>query len=100
MPEWKDTVSIIQLLNEPTLWGDDYQHKLNRLKDYYGLAYHEVRKHNDVVVVAVHDAFIDASNWYYFADLPEYHSVMLDMHLYQVSREVLTAQDSGQKFLP
>lgn len=84
-PEWKDTVTVIQLLNEPILWGDQYQHRLNRLKDYYESAYHEVRKHNNMAIVAVHDAFIDHSNWYYFKDLSdEYYWVMLDTHLYQV----------------
>lgn len=82
-PEWRDTVTIIQLLNEPVLW-DDYWYRLSRLKDYYGLAYHEVRKYNDIAVVAVHDAFIDLSEWFYFRDLPEYYWVMLDTHLYQV----------------
>lgn len=82
-PEWRDTVSAIQLLNEPVLW-DDFNNRLNRLKDYYGLAYHEVRKYNDVAVVVVHDAFIDAYNWFYFRTLPEYYWVMLDTHLYQV----------------
>lgn len=84
LPEWKDTVTVIQLLNEPILWGDKYQYRLNRLKDYYGLAYHEVRKYNTGAIVAVHDAFIDHSNWFYFRDLPEYYWVMLDTHLYQV----------------
>lgn len=48
------------------------------------MAYHEVRKHNDIAVIAIHDAFIDLSNWYYFRDMPEYYWVMLDTHLYQV----------------
>jgi glucan 1,3-beta-glucosidase len=81
--EWRDTVSIIQLLNEPILW-DDYDYRLGRLKDYYGQAYHELRKYNDIAVVAVHDAFIDLNNWYYFRDDPQYFWVMLDTHLYQV----------------
>lgn len=50
------------------------------------MAYHEVRKHNDIAVIAVHDAFIDLSNWFYFRDLPEYYWVMLDTHLYQVRK--------------
>jgi len=83
LPEWRDTVTIIQLLNEPVLW-DDYNVRLGRLKDYYGLAYHEVRKYNPDVVVAVHDAFIGAENWFYFNELEEYHTVMLDIHMYQV----------------
>jgi len=83
-PEWRDTVTIIQLLNEPVLWGDQYQYRLNRLKDYYGLAYHEVRRYNDIAIVAVHDAFIDHSNWYYLREMSEYYWVMLDTHLYQV----------------
>jgi aryl-phospho-beta-D-glucosidase BglC (GH1 family) len=87
--EWRDTVSIIQLLNEPILW-DDYDYRLGRLKDYYGKAYHEVRKYNDIAVVAVHDAFIDLNNWYYFRDDPQYFWVMLDTHLYQVSFPSLT----------
>jgi aryl-phospho-beta-D-glucosidase BglC (GH1 family) len=81
--EWRNTVSIIQLLNEPILWND-YNYRLGRLKDYYGMAYHEVRKYNDIAVVAVHDAFIDATNWYYLRDDPQYYWVMLDTHLYQV----------------
>ncbi|KAJ6634853.1 putative glucan 1,3-beta-glucosidase A [Pseudolycoriella hygida] len=81
--DFKDTVTIIQLINEPNLW-DAYDYRLGRLKDYYGLAYKEVRKYNPDVVVAVSDAFIDAVNWYYFGELPEYHSVMLDIHMYQV----------------
>lgn len=85
LPEWKDTVTIIQLINEPTLW-DDYNVRLGLLKDYYGLAYHEIRKYNPDVVVAVADAFIGAENWYYFGELPEYHSVMLDIHMYQVGQ--------------
>jgi glucan 1,3-beta-glucosidase len=83
LPEWRDTVTIIQLINEPTLW-DDYNVRLGLLKDYYGLAYHEVRKYNSDVVVAVADAFIGADNWYYFSELPEYNRVMLDIHMYQV----------------
>lgn len=43
-----------------------------------------MRKYNNEVVVAVSDAFIGAENWYYFSELPEYHSVMLDIHMYQV----------------
>jgi len=82
-PEWRQTVSIIQLLNEPVLW-DDYDYRLQRLKDYYRMAYDEVRKFNDIAVVAVHDAFIDAHNWYYLRDDPHYFWVMLDTHLYQV----------------
>lgn len=39
--EWRNTVSIIQLLNEPVLW-DDYNYRLQRLKDYYRMAYDEV----------------------------------------------------------
>lgn len=78
-------MTIIQLINEPVLW-DDYDVRLGLLKDYYGLAYHEVRKYNPDVVVAVSDAFIGAENWYYFGDLPEYHSVMLDTHKYQVNQ--------------
>lgn len=85
LPEWKDTVTIIQLLNEPTLW-DDYEPRLKKLKEYYNLGYKEIRKHNDMVVVAIHDAFIDLTNWYYFGELPEYTRVMLDTHLYQVRR--------------
>ncbi|ODN03381.1 Glucan 1,3-beta-glucosidase [Orchesella cincta] len=81
--EWRNTVSIIQTLNEPILW-DDYDYRLGRLKDYYGMAYHAVREVNDLAVVAVHDAFIDLTNWYYFRDDPQYWWVMLDTHLYQV----------------
>jgi len=81
--EWRQTVSIIQLLNEPVLW-DDYNYRLQRLKDYYRMAYDEVRRYNDIAVVAVHDAFIDLNNWYYLRDDPHYFWVMLDTHLYQV----------------
>ncbi len=82
-PEWRDTVSIIQLLNEPILW-DDYDYRLDRLKQYYRQAYDEVRKYNDIAVVAVHDAFIDLTNWYYLREDTHYFWMMLDTHLYQV----------------
>jgi len=87
--EWRDTVSIIQLLNEPILW-DDYNYRLDRLKQYYRMAYDEVRKYNDIAVVAVHDAFIDLNNWYYFRDDSHYFWVMLDTHLYQVFSPEMT----------
>lgn len=48
------------------------------------MAYKEVRKYNDIAVVAVHDAFIDLSNWYFLRDDPSYYWVMLDTHHYQV----------------
>lgn len=41
-PEWRDTVSIVQLLNEPVLWGNDYNYRLTRLKQYIRMAYDEV----------------------------------------------------------
>jgi glucan 1,3-beta-glucosidase len=82
-PEWRDTVSLIQVLNEPVLW-DDYNYRLQRLKDFTRSAYDEIRRHNDIVVIAVHDAFIDLTNWYYLRDDPHYFWVMLDTHLYQV----------------
>jgi len=64
-------VSIIQILNEPVLW-DDYDYRLGRLKQYFRMAYDAVREVNDLAVVAVHDAFIDLSNWYYFRDDDHY----------------------------
>lgn len=76
-------MSIIQLLNEPVLW-DDYNYRLDRLKQYYRMSYDAVREVNDIAVVAVHDAFIDLTNWYYFRDDSHYYWVMLDTHLYQV----------------
>jgi len=81
--EWRDTITIIQLLNEPVLW-DDYGYRLSRLQDYYRRSYDEVRRYNDIAVVAVHDAFIALNNWFYFRDDPHYFWVMLDTHLYQV----------------
>lgn len=69
--EWRNTVSIIQLLNEPIL-KDDYHYRLGRLKQYYRMGYDAVRQVNDIAVVAVHDAFIDLSNWYYLRDDPHY----------------------------
>jgi len=81
--EWRDTVTIIQLLNEPVLW-DDYNYRLDRLKQYYRMAYDEVRKYNDIAVVAVHDAFISSNNWYYLREDDHYFWVMLDIHYYQV----------------
>jgi len=81
--EWRNTVSIIQTLNEPILW-EDYNYRLDRLKQYYRMSYDAVREVNDLAVVAVHDAFIDLNNWYYFRDDPHYWWVMLDTHLYQV----------------
>lgn len=43
----------------------------------------QIRRQNDAVVIAVHDAFIDWRNWYYLRDDPHYYWVMLDAHLYQ-----------------
>jgi len=42
--QWRNTISIIQILNEPILW-QDYNYRLKRLKDYYRRAYDEVRRH-------------------------------------------------------
>lgn len=81
--EWRDTVTIIELLNEPILWGKDYNFRLDKLKQYYKMAYQAVRQVNDIAVVAVHDAFIEATNWYYLRDDPSYFWVMLDTHIYQ-----------------
>jgi len=81
--EWRYTVTIIQLLNEPILW-DDYDYRLMRLKQYYRQAYDEVRRNNDVAVVAVHDAFISSDNWYYLREDTHYFWMMLDIHYYQV----------------
>jgi len=81
--ELRDTVSVIQIINEPVLW-DDYDYRLNKLKEYYRMAYDAVRAVNDIAVVCVHDAFIGWDNWYYLRDDPHYFWVMLDVHLYQV----------------
>jgi hypothetical protein len=43
--ELREVVSIIELLNEPILW-EDYNYRLGRLKQYYRMAYDEVRKIN------------------------------------------------------
>jgi len=77
--EWRDTVTIIQLLNEPVIW-DDYNYRLNRLKEFYRMAYDAIRGVNSEIVVAIHDAFIDGNNWYYLRDDPHYYWVMLDTH--------------------
>jgi len=82
-PEWKDTVTIIQLLNEPIIW-DDYDYRLQRLKDFYRTAYDSIRAVNPDIVIAIHDAFISYDNWYYLRDDTHYQNVMLDTHLYQV----------------
>ena len=78
-----NTWATLRPKNEPIIW-DDYDYRLGRLKDYYGMAYKEVRKYNDIAVVAVHDAFIGAENWYYLRDDPSYFWCMLDTHHYQV----------------
>jgi len=82
-PEWREVISIIQLINEPVLW-DDYDYRLQRLKDFTRQAYDEIRKYNDIAVIAVHDAFISLDNWYYLRDDEHYYWVMLDTHIYQV----------------
>jgi len=82
LPEWKETVTVISLLNEPTLW-DDYEPRLALLKKFYDLGYNEVRKHNKDVMITIDHAFIDNNNWYYFGKAP-YNRVILDTHLYQV----------------
>jgi len=81
--EWRDTVTIIQLLNEPVIW-DDYNNRLNILKDFYRRAYDSIRAVNSAIIIAVHDAFIGYDNWYYLRDDSHYRDVMLDTHLYQV----------------
>ena len=81
--DYKDTVTIIQVSNEPILWGSDYNYRLTRLQQYYNMAYKEVRKYTSSAYVAVHDAFIDPSNWYYLSN-SSYSLVMLDTHYYQV----------------
>jgi glucan 1,3-beta-glucosidase len=81
--EWRSTVTIIQLLNEPVLW-DDYNYRLDRLKQFYRQAYDAVRAQNTDIVVAVHDAFIGHENWYYLREDTHYFWVMLDAHYYQV----------------
>jgi len=82
-PEWRDTVTIIQLLNEPIIW-DDYDYRLQRLRSFYRSAYDAIRAVNTDIVIAVHDAFISYNNWYYLRDDPHYNLMMLDTHLYQV----------------
>jgi glucan 1,3-beta-glucosidase len=81
--EWRDTVTIIQLLNEPVIW-DDYNYRLGRLRQFYLNAYDAIRSVNPEIVIAVHDAFIGYENWYYLRDEQHYHLMMLDTHLYQV----------------
>ena len=76
-------MTIFQVINEPILWGSDYNYRLNRLTQYYNSAYKEVRKHTSTAYVAVHDAFINLSNWEYFGN-SSYSSVMVDTHYYQV----------------
>jgi len=81
--EWRDTITIIQLLNEPVIW-DDYNYRLSRLREFYRMAYDAIRGVNSEIVIAIHDAFIGYDNWYYLRDDPHYYWVMLDTHLYQV----------------
>lgn len=84
LAEWRETVTIIQVLNEPNLWGNDYNFRLGKLKEYYKMAYVAVREVNSGAVVAFHDAFIDPKNWYYLGEDDYYDkNVMLDTHLYQ-----------------
>lgn len=81
--KWRDTVTIIQLLNEPKLWGKDYNMRLNKLKEFYRTAYDEIRKVNPNIWIAVHDAFIGSENWKYLGEDQYYRRMILDQHLYQ-----------------
>ena len=84
--EWEDTVTVLELLNEPTSTNaDDY---LDVLKQYYLTAYDSARHpwgpdgNETSFVVAIHDGFQQLSVWDNYMKEPQYHHVMIDNHYY------------------
>lgn len=77
-----DTVTAIQLLNEPANWGIN----MDDLKKFYYDGWGTVRDSNGDTVVVMHDAFEDIqSYWNGFANSQSgLNGVMLDTHIYQI----------------
>ncbi|PWN18207.1 putative EXG1-exo-beta-1,3-glucanase, major isoform [Microstroma glucosiphilum] len=83
-----DTVSAIELLNEP-LTTANIGGALEFTIDYYESAYSSVRyaqgkKSPTSQAVMIHDGFQDLSRWYNELQPPTYQNVVLDHHQYSI----------------
>ncbi|KAJ9060069.1 hypothetical protein DSO57_1034839 [Entomophthora muscae] len=87
--EYRDTVTAIQLVNEPANWLLD----MEKLKKFYEDGYKVIRNHNPEVMVTFHDAFWSVDKWEYLAKKPK---VMLDTHYYNVFDEYLVKMNHQQ----
>ncbi|UZJ57547.1 hypothetical protein CBS101457_006867 [Exobasidium rhododendri] len=82
-----DTVTIIELLNEP-LTTSGPSNALSFTQDYYNNAYYAVRYPSGSTVsnfaIAIHDGFQPLSVWANQLQPPNYQQVILDTHIYSV----------------
>ncbi|KAJ9056302.1 hypothetical protein DSO57_1034569 [Entomophthora muscae] len=76
-PEFRPTVTAIQVVNEPASWLLN----MDKVRQFYNDAYSIIRKHNSQVKITFHDAFIGIGSW---RDLATKPNVILDTHIYNV----------------
>ncbi|KAI0228471.1 hypothetical protein L0F63_005966 [Massospora cicadina] len=76
-PEFKSTVTAIQLVNEPANWNLD----MEKLEKFYDDGYDVIRKYSQEVKVTFHDAFKGLGYW---EKLALKKGVFLDTHIYNV----------------
>ena len=84
LPDHSDTVTLIELINEPM--GSNNALNMDQVKKYYYDGWGTVRDSNPDTVVVIHDAFQDPqSYWNGFMNTQSgVNDVLLDTHQYQV----------------
>lgn len=87
-PQYTDTVTSIQLLNEPLTSNGDSTARLSFTQSYFQDAYYAVRYAQGStatsVNVAIHDSFQPLSTWDNFMRPTTFQNVLIDHHQYTV----------------
>ncbi|CAG8667118.1 12524_t:CDS:2 [Dentiscutata erythropus] len=92
-PEFKNTVSAINVLNEPA-WQVAYHSSLSNLNSYK-----VIRHLNSDILVVFHTAFLPLKTWQNFLSSSEFDRVVLDTHSYAVFDYSLLALNPEQRLL-
>ncbi|KAJ1982456.1 hypothetical protein H4R34_001715, partial [Dimargaris verticillata] len=78
-PKYKNTVTMIQPVNEPANWGLD----MNKVRHYYDQAHDAVTQAAPHLHLDVHDAFLPLKNWETLRN-KSWQKTLLDHHFYHV----------------
>ncbi|KAF0552605.1 putative Glucan 1,3-beta-glucosidase [Gigaspora margarita] len=93
-PEFKNTVTAINVLNEPSNWGGN---QLNITQKFYKDSYNVVRHMNNDILVVFHTAFLPLKTWHNFLSSSGFDRIVLDTHNYAVFEYSLLALNQEQR---